>query len=170
MIDLTSHKLGETDQLIEVAQKEDFQQLLLSMSQQAQHRILIFSHHLEHSLFDNDELFEAIKNLAIKNQRTHIQILLQDAKPMTTKGHRLLKLAQRISSHMTIKIAAKEHHDIFETFIIFDDRGYIIHTHPERYDAVGNFYAPLKTQQLYEQFEELWSRGIIDNSLRRLSL
>jgi len=105
MIDLSSHRPGKTDQLIEVEHKDDLKQLILSLSQQAQQRILIFSHHLEHRLFDSDELYEAIKDLAIKNQRTHVQILLQDTKSMTTKGHRLLKLARRISSHITIKLA-----------------------------------------------------------------
>lgn len=170
MIDLTSHKLGETDQHIEVDLKEDLKQLILAMSQQAKHRILIFSHDLDHFLFDTEELYEAIKNLAINSRRTHIHILVQDARPMTKNGHRLLRLARRISSHMQIKITAKEHRDIIETFIILDDRGYIVKSHPERYEAYGNFYEPLKTHQLSDQFEELWNRGNIDSSLRRMSL
>lgn len=170
MIDITSHTLGETEQLIEVDNKNDLQQLILTMSQQSQNRILIFSHHLEHNLFDSEEFYEVIKALAIKNKRTYIHILIQDADSMTKQGHRLLKLAQRISSHITIKLVTKEHQGILETFIIFDDRGYIMHAHPERYDAVGNFYDPLKTRRLCEQFEEMWEHGIIDSSLRRLSL
>lgn len=170
MIDLTSHRLGETDQLIDIDSKDDLKQLILAMSQQAQHRILIFSHHLEDSLFDNEELYEAIKNLAIKTRRTHIQIIVQDTKPLTSQGHRLLQLARRVSSHMSIKLAAKEHQEIIKTFIIYDDCGYIIQSNPDRYDGVGNFYAPLKTRQLYEQFEDIWTRAIIDSSLRRLSL
>ena len=83
---------------------------------------------------------------------------------------RLLKLARRISSHISIKLAAKEHQDIFETFMIFDNSAYILLTHPERYDALGNFYGPLKTGHLSEQFEELWQRATVDSSLRRLSL
>ncbi len=170
MIDLTSHKLGETDEQIEVELREDLSQLILAMSEQAAHQILIFSHDLDHTLFDNDELYEAIKQLAIRNQRTHIHIIVQDAKPMTKKGHRLLKLARRITSHMQVKVTAKEHEDIIETFVIFDDRGYIIQNHPERFEAYGNFYDPLKTRQLTEQFDDLWNRGVIDSSLRRLSL
>lgn len=170
MIDLTSYKLGKTDERIETEQREDLRHLILTMSEQAANQIFIFSHDLDHSLFDTDELYEAIKSLAIKNQRTHIHIIVHDAKPMTKNGHRLLKLARRITSHMQIKITAKEHKDILETFIIFDDRGYIIQNHPERFEAYGNFYAPLKARQLTEEFEEIWNRGVIDNSLRQLSL
>ncbi len=170
MIDLSSHNLGETNELIEVDSREDLRQLILAMSQQAAQRILIFSHDLEHTLFDTDELYECIKLLAIKNKRTHIHILVQDTKPMTQKGHKLLNLARRISSHMQVKVTAKEHKDILETYIIFDDRAYIVHNHPERFEAYGNFYAPLKARQLTEQFEELWNYAVIDSSLRRLSL
>jgi hypothetical protein len=169
-MDLTAYTLGETDQLLKIDNKEDFAALILAMSQQALNKILIFSHHLDTTLFDNVLLYDAIKQLAIRNRRTHIQILLQDAKPMTKKGHRLLNLARRISSHVSIKLAHKEQQELFETFIIFDDRAYILHTNPERYDAQGNFYAPLKTRQLAEQFEAYWEQGTIDNSLRRLSL
>lgn len=170
MIDLTSHLLGETEQLIEVDLREDLRQLILTMSQQAKHQILIFSHDLEHSLFDTDELYEAIKTLAIASQRTHIHIIVQDAKPMTQKGHRLLGLARRISSHIKIKVTAKEHNDLLESFIIFDDQAYIVQNNPELFIAYGNFYEPLKTRQLSGEFDELWARGIIDSSLRRLSL
>ena len=170
MIDLTSHIIGETDQLIEVDLREDLRQLILSMSLQAQQRILIFSHDLDHHLFDTDELYEAIKTLAIASQRTYIHIIVQNAKPMTQKGHRLLGLARRISSHIKIKVTAKEHEDILESFIIFDDYAYIAQNNPELFKAHGNFYEPLKNRQLNGQFDELWARGIIDSSLRRLSL
>lgn len=170
MIDLTSYTLGETDQLIEVDSRDDLRQLILAMAQQAQHRILIFSHDLDKSIFDTEELYEAIKNLAIKSHRTHIHILVHDAKPMATEGHRLLNLTRRISSHMSIKITAKEHHDVYENFIIFDDDAYILRENPARFTAIGNFYAPLKARQLYEQFLEMWEHGVVDNSLRRLSL
>ena len=170
MIDLTTYTLGETDQLIEVESQEDLRQLILAMSEQAQHRILIFSHQLDNSLFDTDELCEAIKKLAIRSQRTHIHILLQNSGSMTKNGHRLLELTRRISSHMSIKITAREHREIFETFIVFDDCAYIIQGHPERYDARGNFYSSLTTRQLAEQFLEMWEHGIIDNTLRRLNI
>lgn len=170
MIDLTSYKLGETDELLELERKDDLSTLILSMAQQAQHRILIFSHDLDKSLFGTAELNEVIKLLAIKDRRTHIHILVQDPAPMVKSDHPLLKLARRISSHMTIKVAAKEHQDEIENFIIFDDRGYIVQDNPSRYDSSGNFYAPLKTRQFSEHFLEMWERGVIDSSLRQLSL
>ena len=170
MIDLTSYKLGESDQLIEIDSRDDLRQLILAMAQQAQHRILIFSHELDKSIFDTEELYEAIKNLAIKSNRTHIHILVHDPKSMAKEGHRLLNLTRRISSHMSIKITAKEHHDVYENFMIFDDNAYIIRENPARFTAVGNFHAPLKTRQLSEHFLEMWERGVDDSSLRRLSL
>ncbi|MDX2507142.1 MAG: hypothetical protein QNL62_22060 [Gammaproteobacteria bacterium] len=170
MIDLTAYKLGETDQLVEVEFREELRQLILAISQQAQHSILIFSHQLDYSLYDTEELYEAIKDLAIKSHRTHIHILVHDARPMAQKNHRLLELARRISSHISIKVTAKEHQDIFETFIIFDDRAYIIQNNPDRYDARGNFYAPLTARKLSEQFHDMWQRGMVDSTLRRLSL
>ena len=170
MIDLDNYKLGETQELITVDNQDDFRQLLITMSQQAQHRIWIFSHNLDIRIYDNNELYEAIKNLAIRSPRTHINILVQDSEHMVKNDHRLLHLAQRISSHMQVKLTAREHQDIYQTFIIFDDRGYIIHEDPLRFNARADFYNPLETRKLAEQFSEMWEVGVIDNRLRRLSL
>jgi len=164
------HILEKTNQLIILDNKADLKSLIFTMSQQAKKYILIFSHHLDSQLFDNEALYEVIKHLAIKSPRTYIKILLQDSKPMTTNGHRLLTLARRISSHIEIKVVAKEHLDIIETFLIFDDHAYIIHQHPERYEAEANFSDPLKTKHLNEQFKEMWDHATIDSSLRQLSL
>ncbi len=170
MIDITAHQLGETNELINIDLRDDLKQLILSMSQQTTKQILIFSHDLDSHLFDHEALYEAIKLLAIKNHRTHIHIIVQDPRPIVSRGHTLLRLAHRLTSHMQIKVTAKEHVDILKTFIIFDDEGYIIQDNPERFEASGNFYDPLKARKLSEQFEELWNRGMVDSSLRRLSL
>ncbi len=162
--------LGETKHLITVDTKADLKLLIFTMSQQAKKHIIIFSHHLDSQLFDNEALYEVIKHLAIKSPRTYIKILLQNSKPMITHGHRLLTLARRISSHIEIKVVAKEDLDIMETFLIFDEHAYIIHQHPDRYEAEANFYDPLKTKHLNEQFKEMWDHASIDRSLRQLSL
>jgi len=170
MIDLSSHQLGETDELIEVEFREDLRDLILAMGEQAQHRILIFSHDLDKSLYGAQELYEAIKTLAVKSHRTHIQILLHDAGSMTKNGHRLLELARRISSHISIKVTSNEYKDVYETFVVFDDRGYVVQEHHDRYEGSGNFYAPGQTRLLSEQFHEMWERAVVDSTLRRLSL
>jgi hypothetical protein len=170
MIDLNTYQLGKTDQILHTDSKNNLQQLILTMSQQARQRILIFSHALDHHLFDNPALYEHIKKLAIANRRTYIQILIQNSQPMSRKGHCLLTLTRRLSSHIQIKITAKEHRNVIENFIIFDDRGYIFQENPERFDAQGNFYDPLKTRQLTEQFTQLWEYGMMDSTLRQLSL
>ncbi len=170
MIDLSPYKLGETQELFTVETQEDFRQLLVTMSRQAQQRIWIFSHNLDIRIYADNELYEAIKNLAIRSPRTHIHILVQDSEHMVKNDHRLLRLAQRISSHIQVKITAKEHQDIYQTFIIFDDRGYIMHEDPLRFKARADFYNPLKTRKLAEQFSEMWEVGVVDNRIRRLSL
>ncbi len=170
MINPENFILGETRQLIKVDSQEDFKQLVLAMSQQATKRILIFSHNLDIRIFNTTELYEVIKNLAIKNARTHIHILVQESDHMVKNDHQLLRLAQRISSHIMVKKTAKEHKAIYQTFIIFDDCGYIIHEDPLRFNARGDFYNPLESRKLAEQFAEMWAVGSVDNSLRRLSL
>ena len=170
MIDLTEKILGETAQLIELDLRDDFINLILSMSQQTKHKILIFSHDLDKSLYGSNELYEVIKHLAIKNHRNKIQILVQDAEHMTKHDHPLLKLSHRISRNISIKVTSQEYSDVVKTFLLFDDCAYIMQEHSDRYDVSGNFSARAETKVLTKQFHEMWERGVIDNSLRQLEL
>lgn len=170
LIDFTLSKLGETAQLIELDQSDDFVDLIISMSKQAKHQILIFSYDLDKVLYGNNKLYEIIKNLAIKNHRNQIKILVQNAVAMTKNDHPLLKLSHRVSRNISIKITSREYRGVIKTFIIFDDCGYIIQDHPERYEASGNFSARAEIKQLVKKFHEMWKRGEIDNSLRQLRL
>ena len=169
-MDLTEHKLGETTPLINLDMREDFINLILCMSQQVKHRIRIFSHDLDKSLYGSNELYEVIKQLAIQNHRNKIQILVQDSLPMTRNGHPLLRLSQRVSRNVSIKKTSREYKDIAKTFILFDDCGYIFQEHPDRYEGSGNFSSRAETKILIARFHEMWEHGVVDSSLRNLEL
>jgi len=170
MLNLSNYTLGETNNTFEIEYFEDFYQTLLTMTQQSQRNILVFSHNLDHRLYATEAMYTAFKNLAIASRYSSIRILLQDKKSATGKGHRLLELSQHLSSHVSIRITAREHKDIPETFIIVDERGYIIQESPARYNARSNFNAPLHARGLKEKFTDMWEHGTTDASLRRLGL
>lgn len=170
MIDLSTYQLGETNETFTIDNHEDFCQTLQTMTQQSRRNILVFSHNLDHRIYDTDAMYAVFKYLAIASRHSYIQILLQDAKPVTSKGHRLLELSRHLSSHVSIRLTAKEHRDILKTFVIVDERGFIIQENPNRYDAKCNFCAALHARDLKEKFVHMWEHGVEDTSLRRLGL
>jgi hypothetical protein len=170
MIDLSQYTLGETDEIFSIDNYAGFYQTLLIMSQQSRRNILVFSHDLDHRIYDTEAMYAAFKVLAIASRQSYIQFLLQESKPVTSKGHRLLELSRHLSSHVSIRITAKEHRNLLQTFVIVDERGFMIQENPSRYDAKCNFYAPLHARDLKEKFVNMWEHGEEDSSLRRLGL
>lgn len=170
MIALSNYTLGETDDTFTIDHHSDFLQCLLSMTQQSQRHILVFSHSLDHRIYDNQAMYSAFKNLAIANHHSYIQILLQHARPATTRGHCLLELSRHLSSHVSMRLTSKEHRDILKTFLIVDDRGFIIQENPGRYNAKVNFNAPLHTRDLKHKFIHMWEHGSEEATLKRLGL
>ncbi len=170
MNDLANYTLGETNKPLILDNHNDFYQILLSMTQQSRRNILVFSHDLDHRIFNTEPIYNSFKDLAIASRHTYIRILLQHTGVMITKGHRLLELSRHLSSHVSIRICAKEHRDIIETFAVVDERGFIIQENPYRYIANSNFNAPQQARNLTEKFVTMWEQGIEDVSLRRLSL
>lgn len=170
MNDFAHYTLGKTNKPLILDNHNDFYLILLSMTQQSRRNILVFSHHLDHRIFNSEAIYSSFKDLAIASRHTYIRILLQEPGVMITMGHRLLELSRHLSSHVSIRICAKEHRGITETFAVLDERGFIIQEHPNRYIGIGNYNAPQQARNLTEKFITMWEQGREDVSLRRLSL
>jgi hypothetical protein len=86
------------------------------------------------------------------------------------RGHRLIDLAQRLSSKIEIRKPIAEYADINRTFFVADEAGYVSRPLAERYEGVANFSDRLSARNLVNTFNEVWERSQQDPQLRRLHL
>jgi len=99
-----------------------FDELAVSLCRSAARSLAILSPTLDHAVFDNRPLAEAISALARSSRQTEVRILVSDSRPLVTRGHRLLQLARRIPSSLRIQKLA-EHPDWNRQTIVIRDRG-----------------------------------------------
>lgn len=170
MQDIQNHRLGETNELLSLETAGDHRAVALALTQQAVRTLHIFSRDLDHALFDTPEFEEAASQLARGSQYARIQILVQDSSGAVRRGHRLITLAQRLSSRIEIRKPVTEYADINRAFFIADETGYISRQLADRYDGVGNFNDRLTARDLAGFFNEVWERSQQDSQLRRLHL
>ncbi|NND68819.1 MAG: hypothetical protein HKN19_14615 [Halioglobus sp.] len=145
-----------------------FDDYAVELAQSASRYLCILSPALDHAAFDNAALASAIGALARDSRQTGIRILIQDARPLVNRGHRLLELSRRMPSKVELR-KLPEHPDWRGETIVIRDRDGVL------YRPAGSeeraFYEPdsrASTQRHADLFEDLWRHGTRDTELRAL--
>ncbi len=92
-----AYQLGAESGLISLTSVDEFAQFALNMATQAHRTIDIFSHDLDHPLYDQSDFVVAIKELSLRSRFSQIRILLQNNRTIRRKGHRLVHLGSTAS-------------------------------------------------------------------------
>ena len=153
------------------AGRDELREQVLTLCRQARREVLILSHQLDPYSYNRIEVYEALKQLALRSPKASVRILLQDNEPVRRSGHRLLELAQRLSSRVLIhRPHLQEHRDLAENLLVVDETGYLrqpIHSRPEGSAACNQRG---RARELAHQFETIWQQSEPDSLLRRLSI
>ncbi|MGH8490419.1 MAG: hypothetical protein ACREXS_16525 [Gammaproteobacteria bacterium] len=162
--------LGQTRVSIKLVTRGDHREAMLRMVTQSRRTIDIVSRHLDPLIFDERDMVDAFKSLALRNRNVKIRILILDPSPPLRRVHRLVELALRLSSFFDLRGPTPEHRDFNESMLIADQKGYVHSRLSDRYEGVANFHAPDVAKELLRRFDELWQTALPDPNLRRLSL
>ena len=148
----------------------DTQQHVLSMAGQARHRLQLFSPTLNHRLYDDITLAATISQQVRDNRRMRVQILLNDPSACVARGHRLVDLAQKLSSYIEIRRTCNEYQHLVCDYLLADKTGYIFRKSAEQFAAEIDYHSPLKTDNYVKQFMEIWEMSTREQEFLRLYL
>jgi len=163
-------RLGHTDALFDVDRADALRDVLLALAQQARRTLDIVGRHLDPALMDREDFVDAVKSLVLGSTRAQVRVLILDPAPLVTQGHRLIALAQRLSSYIQLRVPAPEHREFNEAWLEADRDGYAHRRFSDRFEATVNFHDPRLAVHLSNRFDELWQRAQPDPNLRRLHL
>ena len=161
--------LGYDTQHCGIKTPTPFKELLLALCSSASRYVKIISPRLDHLVFDSAELSAALSALARSGGNARVDILISDSRPIIQNGHRLLNLARRLPSSVSIRKLADHPEMTGETIVLRDLNGVLFMPGDE---GLG-FYNPdsrASTQPLIDKFELLWQRAQPDPEFRRLGL
>ncbi|MBI3344124.1 MAG: hypothetical protein HY028_04595 [Gammaproteobacteria bacterium] len=162
--------LGRDADPIEVSTSADQRNAALSSINQSKRALTIYSRDLDHAVYDNPELVEAVRQLAIRSRVSEIKILVQNSERIVQQGHRLIELSRRLESLIKIRKVTEEYHHYNGSFLVVDRRGVIHNKTGESYRAIVNFNAPSEAALLLNFFDEVWERSEPDPELRALGV
>ena len=164
--------LGQDNEELLIDTASENRDAVISLADQARSSLNLFTRDLDARVFDNADFERCIFKLARTHRSTSVRILVTDSSVAVNRGHRLIRLAQKLTSSVFIHNPAKEHRDEIATFMIVDAIGML---HRPRststsYEAVVNYRSPKRAGELNDYFNEMWERSTPDSQVRRLYL
>ena len=160
---------GNTDNDLHLKSTEEVCSTILSLSSGALRSIKIFTPDLEPQLYDNDVFRKNLLNFARGNRHATIQILVADTTPAIRYGHRLIRLAQQLTSAMQIRNIPEEYKDIPISFILIDQSSFLYRADGSTHNGLQSV-CKHRANKLQELFTPAWEQAEQDPQTQRFNL
>lgn len=147
-----------------------FDDYAVSLCQSARRYICILSPQLDYAAFDSSALVDALSALARRSRQTQVRILINDSRPLVTRGHHLLQLARRLPSTIHIRKLAEHPQWNNETVVLRDRDGVLYKPGGSDHDAFFEPDSRASTSKYLDLFDELWRFSEEDEELRSITL
>ncbi|NOX51863.1 MAG: hypothetical protein GXP16_15200, partial [Gammaproteobacteria bacterium] len=136
----------------------------------AKRRLLILNPHLDHLLFDYNEVVEALSKFARSAARVEVSILIMDSKLIVERGHQVLELARRLDGKIRIRKLNENANAKTSSFVCADFDSYWLMPNYDAYDGVLDLTNPVTNKRLTEVFVTAWEKSFEDPELRVLQI
>lgn len=162
-------RFGNTEQDRALESLNAIQSAILEATTNTLRTIRINTPNLEHDLYDHDPFISALTGFVRGNRHASVQILVKDSRDAVTRGHGLIRLAQRLTSTIEIRKPTSEDNFNLSSFIVFDNSGFIFRSSGSN-SAVYNTQCKHRASKLLEIFTPTWEQAGPDVEIRRLSI
>ncbi len=142
----------------------------LAVIMSARRELAIYTRDLDPALFGNAEALEMLKTLAIRGRGARIRILVQEPQIAALDGHRLIPLAQRLTSVFELRTPVEDDRQYASAFVVSDALAYYFRALGSRFEGETSPRGPGRASQLQEYFDGVWERAALCDELRQLSL
>lgn len=156
--------------LIQIEGQQKAFNIALKLLQQANRSICFLGPELDKVLFDNDDAVALISQLARNSRFSQIRFAVYSTRRNISESHRVLALANKLTSSIEIRQCAVIDQQPQRYFLIVDRLGYLACQNPTRYSGVAQLQNRAKCRFLQQQFDAIWARAEPDPNIRRLNL
>jgi hypothetical protein len=171
MDDFTDCILGEgSEDAIKVTTREENVEAALELVKQSKQKLSIISQELDPKVYDQADLLDALRKLAINNRHVEIRIIVFEPELIVRRGHKLIDLAGKISSYIELRKVSSKYKSFNESVLVADEIGYLYRESKERYRGKVNFNNRRESKHLLSVFDNLWETAKPDPNLRRVHI
>ncbi len=148
----------------------DARRHLAILLQHARLNVSLYSQDFEPWLYDDDAVEQACARLLRSHPRSRLRVLLRDSSRAVRQGHRLLRLAHRLTSQFQIRLLHPDYQASTAAFLLIDAGGALACPEPGAFAGYALYHAPGRVRQLQRQFDSAWDHSLSDPELRSFLL
>ncbi|WP_444998491.1 DUF7931 domain-containing protein [Aliikangiella sp. IMCC44359] len=137
---------------------------------QAKQKLQIYSPTLDPRILNSREIETIISRFILSSRFVRVEMLIKDERSLTGIDHRLVKLSQKYTSYMNIKIIPKDYHENHFAFYLIDKRTIIYRNIAERFETEYRSLPDSKLKQQQKYFDDIWQQASPAIYLRALHL
>lgn len=149
---------------------DDLRAAYVSLLSTARREFCAFTRDLEIRWLGADPVIDAMRAFALRSPQSRIRITTLEVRPPVRDGHRLLALAQRLSSKIELRVPDRQHRDEVHGYAVADRQGFIYRPLADRLDGEWSVDAPRRARERGKGFDEVWATAAPDPNLRAVSL
>lgn len=168
--DFSGYKLGEDGEERAVDSLEGVQSATWTLANQARLSIDVIDRDLSPRLYDQAEFLDAVKALATSHRKARIRVLLHDVSAAVSRDHRLITMAQRLSTYVEIRRIGADFKEYNKGLFIVDEKAYVYRTLADRFEGVVSFNQAMRARELTREFDDIWEHSDVDPNFRRLHI
>ncbi|UPG93037.1 hypothetical protein [Luteibacter aegosomatissinici] len=126
----------------------------------ARYRVSIYLPVMDAGVLESDLVHTELRRLATSGRQARVRILTHDANRAHREGHRLVTLAQRLPTAVSIRVPTDETHLRYGSAFTTDETSaYLFRPVALRFDAEGSLDSLGETGRLTAYFDEVWERA-----------
>lgn len=148
----------------------DFQEHARLLLGHTRRQLTILSRTLDAPVYDTPAFVSAVSELARSSRSAQIQILVRDTEPLIERGHKLARLAQRLSSKITLRKMTLEPENGEMAFMLCDGNGLLYKNDDFDYRGFADSRAAPEVKRLREIFDYLWQYAEPEPRLQQLHI
>jgi len=169
VFDVTSiERNGNTENDTRLETLENTTSSINELAERAMRSIDIFSNDLEPGLYDNEIFADRIRKLVRGNRHASVRILLIDPTHVNKYGHRLIRLAQQLTTAMEIRLPSEEYQELPMSFMLVDNSGFIFKPDCKANLAIYTPECKFRGNKLAEFFASAWEHATPAVDTRRM--
>lgn len=151
---------GAADTLLIAEDRAGLETAQLRLLAQARYRAALYLPQMEIGVLDSEAALTQLRRLATSGRQAQVRVLTHDAEQAHREGHRLIALAQRLPTAVSIRVPTDEVHLRYGSSFICDTvGGLLLRPVAGRFEARGDLDAPGETSRLMAYFDEVWERA-----------
>lgn len=166
--DMTEQRLTD-EQATRFDSRAQARELTRELLRNARRQICFFGANIDQVLFDDEETIAIISEFARNSRMTSVRFLVFDTQKNIVLSHRLLPLAQKLTSKIKIHIVSRKYQDIRKMFLLVDSDAYLLCPNQQIHTGQVSFDMA-RVRELQQEFDEIWTHSSPDINSRRLHI